>query len=423
MSRGPRPAFGFIFTSVLMSAVSSGLIFPVLPNLIRSFFGAVSAATTAAAAEWQFVFGVCWGAMQFVAGPVLGMLSDRFGRRPVLLISLLGLSLDLLVMTFAPSLTWLLVGRVLSGLTSANFATASAYVADISPPDQRAKNFGWISAGLSAGFLVGPAAAGVLATQAVRLGTFALDPLRTPFLVVAALCAANWIYGLVALPESLAPARRMKAFDWARANPAGSFSLITAHRELALLAAINFLTQIAMLVMPAVFVLYATLRYHWSLGFLGVTIALVAVVQILVQWIVVGPVVRHFGERTAMIAGYGALIAGFTVLGLSANGSTFFIAMPIFELGGGIASPSLQGLMSRCVPASEQGRLQGAVQASGGVAAIVAPAVFPLSFAWALRRLPALPGLPIVISAGLMALALAMTLISGRQGASAKPTP
>src|SRR6202041_2170949 len=137
---GRRAAFGFIFASVVMNAISFGLIFPILPNLIRSFFGAINATTTAAAAEWQFVFGVAWGAMQFVAGPVLGMLSDRFGRRPVLLISLMGLSLDFLVMTFAPSLAWLLIGRVLSGLTSASFSTANAYVADVSAPAERAKN-------------------------------------------------------------------------------------------------------------------------------------------------------------------------------------------------------------------------------------------------------------------------------------------
>ncbi|HEY1752693.1 MAG TPA: MFS transporter [Caulobacteraceae bacterium] len=271
---GSRPAFGFVFASVLMSAVSSGLIFPILPNLIRSFFGAVSTASTAVAAEWQFIFGVTWGTMQFVAGPLLGVLSDRFGRRPVLLISLFGLSLDFLVMALAPSLPWLLVGRVLSGLTAANFATASAYVADISVPDQRAKNFGWISAGLSVGFLVGPAAAGVLATQAVHIGTFVLDPLRTPFLVAAGLCAVNWVYGLVVLPESLPAARRMGAFDWARANPVGSLSLMASRSELLPLAAINFLTQVATLVMPAVFVLFATLRYHWSLSFLGLTIAM-----------------------------------------------------------------------------------------------------------------------------------------------------
>jgi DHA1 family tetracycline resistance protein-like MFS transporter len=416
---GRRAAFGFIFASVLMNAVSFGLIFPVLPNLIRAFFGAVSAATTASAAEWQFVFGVTWGAMQFVASPVLGVLSDRFGRRPVLLISLMGLSLDFLVMTFAPGVGWLLVGRVLSGLTAASFATANAYVADISTPDQRAKNFGWISAAGSAGFLVGPAAGGFLATHAIHLGTFALDPLRTPFLVAAGLCAANWVYGLVALPESLPAERRMRTLDWKQANPIGSFSLLTSHRALRPLAAINFLNQVATQVLSAIFVLYTTLRFHWSLAFLGVTFVIVGVVQMAVQWLAVGPVVKRVGERGAMILGFTAIIVGFTIFGLTTRGLTFFIALPIFELGG-IAFAGLQGLMSRQVSASEQGRLQGAIQASGGIAAIVGPAIFPLSLAWALRRLPGLPGLPLLISAGLLAVALALTLRFARP---APPAP
>jgi len=419
---GRRAAFGFIFASVLMNAVSFGLIFPILPNLIRSFFGAVSAASTASAAEWQGVFGVTWGAMQFVASPMLGMLSDRFGRRPVLLISICGLAVDFLVMTFAPSLTWLLVGRVLSGLTAASFATANAYVADISAPDQRAKNFGWIGAAGSTGFLVGPAAGGFLATHAIHLGTFALDPLRTPFLVAAGLCGLNWLYGLVALPESLPPERRMRAFDWARANPVGSLSLLASHRELLPLAAINFLNQLATQVLPAVFVLYTTLRFHWSLGFLGMTFVVIGAVQILVQSVVVGPVVKRIGERGAMILGFCGVIAGFTIFGLATRGVAFFIAMPIFELGGGIAFPSLQGLMTRQVSASEQGRLQGAIQASGGIAAIAGPAIFPLSFAWALRHLPGLPGLPILISAGLLAVVLALTLRFARTPHPA-PTP
>jgi DHA1 family tetracycline resistance protein-like MFS transporter len=411
--KGRPAAFGFIFASAVMSAVSMGLIFPILPNLIRSFFGPANAATTASAAEWQFVFGAAWGAMQFLAGPVLGLLSDRFGRRPVMLVSILGLAADFLVMSFAPSLAWLLVGRVLSGLTGASFATASAYVADISAADERARNFGWISAGLSVGFLVGPAAGGFLATHAIRFGGFALDPLRTPFLVAAGLCAANGAFGLLALPESLPPERRLKALDWAQANPVGSMSLLASHRDLPPLAAINFLCQLATQALPNVFVLYVTLRYNWSLAFLGVTFVIIGLVQILVQSFVVAPVVARVGERGAMIAGACAAVAGFVLFGLSTSGWSFFVAMPIFELGG-LIQPGLQGLMTRRVSGAEQGRLQGANQSIGGLAAILGPAVFPLSFAWALRHLPGLPGLPILIAAGLFVAALAVTLRLGR---------
>jgi DHA1 family tetracycline resistance protein-like MFS transporter len=416
------PAFGFIFASAVMNAVSLGLIFPILPNLIRSFFGATNAATTASAAEWQFVFGATWGAMQFVSGPVLGMLSDRFGRRPVMLISALGLSIDFLVMAFAPSLAWLVLGRALSGVTSAGFSTASAYVADISAPDERAKNFGWISAGLSLGFLVGPAAGGVLATHAIHIGVIVLDPLRPPFLVGGALCAANALYGLLVLPESLPPERRMKTLNWTQANPVGAIAMLASHHDLPLLATINFLCQLALQVLPNVFVLYMTLRHHWSLGALGATFVIIGVVQILVQTFVVGPVVARLGERGAAILGVGAVIVGFLIFGLASSAWAFFIAMPIFELGG-LIQPGLQGLMTRCVAGSEQGRLQGVNQSIGGIAAIVGPAVFPLSFAWALRNLPQAPGLPIVIAAGLLLVALGLALRLPRTSATPGAQP
>ena len=349
--------------------------------------------------------------MQFVAGPVLGMLSDRFGRRPVLLVSMLGFAADILEMAFAPRVACLLLGRVLSGLVG--FSTATAYVADISAPDERAKNFGWLSAGMSAGFLVGPAAGGLLATHAIHLGDFTLDPLRTPFLVAACLCALYWVYGLLVLRESLPPGGRMQALDWERAYPVGSFSLLASHRDMLPLAAINFLNQVASQALSNIFVLYMTLRFHWSLAFLGVTFAIIGVVQIAVQWLAVGPVVKRVGERGALIAGLCAVIVGFTIFGLSTSEVGFFIALPIFELGG-LAPPALLGLMTRRVSGAEQGRLQGANQSSGGVAAILGPIIFPLSFAWALRHLPGLPGLPILISVGLLVATLALALRFGR---------
>ena len=402
-----RAAFGFIFVSVLLNAVSFGMVFPILPNLIRSFFGPTSAASTASAAEWQAIFGATWGAMQFVSGPVLGLLSDRFGRRPVMLISTFGLAVDMLVMTFAPSVGWLLLGRVISGL--ANFSVAGAYVADVSAPEQRAKNFGWMSAGASAGFLVGPAAGGFLATHAIHLGAFELDPLRTPFLVAAGLFGLSWLYGLLVLPESLPAERRMTTLNWAQANPVGSLALLASHRDLLPLAGVNFLNQLATQVLGNIFVLYMTLRYHWSLGHLGLVFVLVGVVQILVQTFAVQPVVKGLGERGAVIFGFAAVIVGFTIFGLSSRESGFFIALPVFELGG-VAFPSLQGLLTRRVSAAEQGRLQGAIQSSGGIAAIAGPIVFPLSLAWALRHLPGLPGLPLLIAAGLLAVALLLAL-------------
>ena len=303
-----------------MNAISFGLMIPVLPSLIRSFFGAASAASTAQAAYWQFIFGVTWGGMQFFSGPVLGMLSDRFGRRPVLLISILGLALDFLVMTFAPTLAWLLLGRVLNGATAASFSTANAYVADVSTPENRARNFGWMSSAFSVGFLLGPAAGGILTTHALHLGGFVLDGLRVPFLVAAVLCAINWFYGLLVLPESLPPERRIAAFDWRRANPLESLRLLRSHHDLLPLASINFLFQLAQQVLPNIFVLYTQLRYHWSLSFLGVTFFITGALGILVQSFVVGPVVKRIGERGAVIAGAAAGMAGFVIYALAPTG-------------------------------------------------------------------------------------------------------
>ena len=394
---GRQAAFGFIFAAAVMNAVSFGLMIPVLPNLIRSFFGATNAASTASAADWQFIFGVTWGGMQFVSGPVLGMLSDRFGRRPVMLISIFGLALDFLVMAFAPTLAWLLLGRVLNGATAASFSTANAYVADISTPASRARNFGWMSAAFSVGFLLGPAAGGFLATISVHIGSFHMDPLRTPFLAAAGLCAINWVYGLIVLPESLPPERRIVSFEWRRANPVASLSLLRSHRDLLPLAGVNFLFQLAQQVLPNVFVLYTTLRYHWSLAFLGITFVITGALGILVQSFAVAPVVRRIGERGAVMTGAAAGVAGFLIYALAPSGAFAFM---------GLMQPGLQGLMTQHVSAMEQGRLQGANQSTGGIAAIIGPTVFPLSFAFALRAWPSVPGLPILIAAALLGLSL-----------------
>jgi DHA1 family tetracycline resistance protein-like MFS transporter len=405
--RNRRAGFGFIFATAVMNSVSFGLMIPVLPNLIRSFFGQVSAASTASAADWTAIFGVTWGFMQFFSGPVLGMLSDRYGRRPVLLISIFGLAVDFLVMALAPTLVWLLVGRVFNGLTAASFSTGNAYVADVSTPENRAKNFGWMGASFGVGFLIGPTAGGFLALHAVHIGTLALDPLRTPFLVAAALCAVNWIYGLFVLPESLPPERRLQSFEWRRANPVESLALLRARGDLLPLAGLMFLYQLSQQVLPNVFVLYTMLRYHWSLAFLAVTFFITGALGILVQSFAVGPVVRRIGERGAVILGAAAGVSGYLIYAFAPTGWVYFAGMPVFAFQG-LMMPGLQGLMTRQVRGSEQGRLQGANQSIGGVTAIVGPIVFPLTFAWALRHAPAWPGAPILIAAALLATAVAV---------------
>ena len=418
--RGRQAAFGFIFAVAVINNLSFGLMIPILPGLIRSYFHTSLTDATASAADWQFVFSLTWGAMQFFSGPVLGLVSDRFGRRPVLLISIFGLSIDFLVMTFAPTLGWLLIGRVLNGATAATFSTANAYVADISTPQTRARNFGWMSAAFSIGFLLGPVTGGLLTMHPLQLGTFHLDGLRVPFLLAAALCAINWVYGFFVLPESLPPERRMKSFDWRKANPVASLTLLRSHGDLVPLATIYFLTMLAQQVLPGIFVLYTQLRYHWSLPFLSVTFLVTGGLGILVQGFVVGPVVRLIGERGALIVGAAAAMAGFTIYGLASTQWAYFVGMPVFALQG-LMMPGLQGLMTQRVTPSEQGRLQGANQSLGGISSILGP-LFPLIFAFALRHAPWLPGLPILIAAALVAVALALALRFARRD-SPRPQP
>jgi DHA1 family tetracycline resistance protein-like MFS transporter len=231
--------------------------------------------------------------------------------------------------------------------------------------------------------------------------------------VAAAICAVNWVYGLVVLPESLPPERRIGAFDWRRANPLASLSLLRAHQDLLPLATINFLNQLSQQVLPGIFVLYTQLRYHWSLSFLGVTFAVTGALGIVVQTLVVGPVVRRIGERGAVIVGAAAGMTGFLIYAFARTPAEYFIGMPIFALIG-LMQPGLQGLMTQHVTASEQGRLQGAAQSTGGIAAIIGP-IFPLTFAFALRELPALPGLPILLAAVLLAVAMVLALRFARR--------
>ncbi|HWA61173.1 MAG TPA: TCR/Tet family MFS transporter [Caulobacteraceae bacterium] len=414
--QGRTAAFGFIYATAVMNNLSFGLMIPILPNLIRSFFGAATAEATASAAHWQFIFGVTWGLMQFVCGPILGMLSDRFGRRPVLLISIFGLAVDFLIMAFAPTLWWLLIGRILNGATAASFATGNAYVADISPPELRARNFGWMSSAFSIGFLGGPALGGVLAAHDWQLGAFHVAGLRAPFIVAAALCAVNWIYGLLVLPESLPPERRATRFEWRRANPIASLSLLRSHHELLPLAGVTFLFQLAQQVLPNIFVLYTTMRYQWSIQFLGVTFFITGALGILVQSFVVGPVVARVGERGAVLLGAACGAAGYLIYALAPTDTVYFVGMPVFALSG-LMLPGLQGLMSRRVSHSEQGRLQGANQSMGGIASILGPTIFPNTLEWALRNVPSLPGLPILIAASLLMVAF----FAGLRFAAATP--
>jgi DHA1 family tetracycline resistance protein-like MFS transporter len=392
-----RAALVFIYITAVLDWLAFGLIVPVLPKLVENFLGG----DTARAAEVFGVFGTAWALMQFVFSPVLGALSDRFGRRPVILLSNFGLGLDYVLMALAPSLTWLFVGRVISGITSASFSTASAYIADVAPPEKRAQGFGMIGAAFGFGFVVGPATGGVLG---------GIDP-HLPFWVAAGLSIANGFYGLFVLPESLPPERRT-AFTLRSANPIGALGLLRSQPMLFGLAGVALLYNLAHDVQPHVFVFYTTHRYGWSQATVGLTLAVVGITGILVSAGLVGPIVARLGERRALLAGlvFGAL--GFAIYGLAPTSFWFWASMPVTAMWG-IYGPSAQSLMTQQVSATEQGALQGALNALRGITGLVTPAIYTLTFA---HFLDTLPGAPFLLASGLlvMALLLAAWVTKGR---------
>jgi DHA1 family tetracycline resistance protein-like MFS transporter len=389
-----RAAFAFIFITVLLDMMAIGIVIPVLPGLIVGFMGG----DAAGGAEILGIFGTAWALMQFLFSPTLGALSDRYGRRPVILISALGLGLDYILMAVAPSLWWLFVGRVISGITAGSISAAFAYVADVTPPEQRAARFGLIGVAFGAGFVLGPALGGLAG---------AIDP-RLPFWIAAVLSLVNAFYGWFILPESLPPERRM-AFAWTRANPLGALKLLRSHRELFGLASVNFLGNLAHAVLPSMGVLYMLYRYGWDERTVGLVMAGVGLCAIVVQGGLIGPAVKQFGERKALIIGllFGAI--GFFVYGGAPTGLLFLSGVPLMALWG-IANPAAMGIMSRRVGADEQGQLQGANASIQGIANLIGPGLFTLSFALAIR--PELgvqfPGTPFVIAALLLLAAMAI---------------
>jgi len=385
-------AVAFIFVTILLDMLALGLIMPILPKLVESFLDN----DTAQAARIFGLFGTAWALMQFLFSPILGNLSDRFGRRPVVLLSNFGLGLDYVLMALAPSLIWLFVGRVISGITSASISTAFAYIADITPPERRAAVFGKIGAAFGAGFVVGPAIGGLLGDA---------DP-RLPFWVAAGLSLANAIYGFLILPESL-PRDRRAPFRWTSANPIGALNLLRSDRILAGLSLSNFFAQLAHAVLPSTFVLYATYRYGWDSRTVGATLAMVGICAMLVQGAGIGPIVRLFGERVSLLLGLLCGAAGFLIFAIAPTGPLSWLGIPVMSLWG-VSGAAIQSLMTKQVAADRQGQLQGANTSVQSVSQLLGPSLFTLTFAYFIGGTAPmhLPGAPFLLASVLVLLAL-----------------
>jgi DHA1 family tetracycline resistance protein-like MFS transporter len=377
----------------MLDMLAIGLIAPVLPKLVLNFLGG----NAPSAAKWFGIFGTVFALMQFLFSPVLGVLSDRFGRRPIVLLSNLGLGLDYVVMAVAPTIGWLFLGRVISGITAASISTAMAYISDVVVPEKRAGAFGMIGAAFGVGFILGPALGGLLGNS---------DP-RLPFWVAGGLSLANALYGFFILPESL-PRERRRAFTFRRANPVGSLVLLRSHPELFQLATIQFIAYVAHEVFN-VWALYAIFRYAWNEGKIGLSLALVGVCSVVISAGLVQPIVSRLGERRTLYMGqfFGGL--GMVLAGLAKTGAGYLLSIPVMMIWT-IASPAANGMMTRRVSESEQGELQGAISSLRAIAVIIGPGLFTFSFSFFIDKERGwnLPGAPWYLGAALLFFAMIM---------------
>src|SRR5947207_1499929 len=383
----------FIFITVVLDMLAIGLIAPVLPKFVLTFLNN----DMRRAANWDGIFLTVFAAMQFFFSPVIGVLSDRIGRRPVLLLSSLGLGLDYVVMALAPTIGWLFLGRIISGITTSSIPTAMAYIADVTPKEKRASAFGMIGMAFGVGFAFGPAIGGLLGSVTPRLA----------FWVSAGLSLTNWLYGYLFVPESLSAERR-KNFSLGRANPVGSLVLLRSHPELWRLAVIQFLAYTAHNVF-SVWVLYAIYRYAWGELTTGFSLMVVGICTGAISALLTGPMVKRFGEKATLYIGQFFGATGMFVAGIARNSVEFFASIPIISLWN-ISMPAAQSMMTHRVSEREQGELQGALQSMRSITFIIGPWLFLRIFGWFIdaKNPIHLPGAPYFLAGALLFTAMLM---------------
>src|SRR5919198_850295 len=385
----------FIFVTVVLDMLALGLIAPVLPKLVLSFLNN----DMKRAANWNGIFLTVFAAMQFFFSPVIGVLSDRIGRRPVLLLSSLGLGLDYIVMALAPTIGWLFIGRIISGVTSSTVPTAFAYIADVTPKEKRAGAFGLIGAAFGIGFTLGPVVGGIVGNSNPRMA----------FWVAAAFSLTNWLYGFLFVPESLNPGHR-KAFTWGRANPVGSFVLRRSHPDLWKLATIQFLAYLSHETF-AIWALYAIYRYGWGPRSIGESLFVVGICTAAISGGLTGRIVKWLGEQRTLYTGqfFGAL--GMMIAGLARSGAVYIASIPVISMWN-ISFPSAQGIMTHHVSEREQGELQGAIQSLRSIAFVIGPFLFSWTFKWSIdpRHAIQVPGAGYFLAAALLFTAMLMAM-------------
>src|SRR5437667_670648 len=388
-----KAAVVFIFITVMLDMLALGLIAPVLPKLILDFRGGDSVS----AAYWLGWFWTIFALMQFFFSPVLGVLSDRFGRRPVILLSNLGLGLDYIVMALSPTIGWLIVGRLISGITALSIPTGMAYIADVVPNEKRASAFGLIGVAFGLGFILGPAIGGPLGDVSPRL----------PFWVAAGFSLTNWLYGYIFVPESLRLEHR-KAFTLRRANPVGSLVLLRSHPELWKLATLQFLAYVSHEVF-VIWALYAIYRFAWNQTMVGISLTVVGIFTAAISGGLTGRIVAWLGERRTLYIGQFFGAVGMVMAGIARSGTLYIASIPVISMWN-ISFPAAQGMMTHRVSEREQGELQGAIGSLRSIAFVLGPFLFSGIFAWFIdpRHSFYVPGAPYYFAAALLFTAMIM---------------
>jgi DHA1 family tetracycline resistance protein-like MFS transporter len=383
----------FVLITLFIDVLGMGLVIPILPRLVQNLVGG-------AIGEASFVFGLLvsiYAIMQFLFAPVLGALSDRFGRRPVILMALAGLGFDYVLLSLAPTIWWLVLGRVVAGILGATFTPVGAYIADVSPPEKRAANFGLIGVAFGLGFIAGPALGGVLGEANLRL----------PFVVCAGLTFVNFLFGLLVMPESLRPENR-RPINIAQMNPAGALRAVWRYRAVAAMVPVYLAVQIAQQGLQSVWVPYTTFRYSWSTGQVGASLAVVGLLIAFSQGVLVRPLVGRFGELKTLIGSLLVAVIGMVLFGLASEGWMMYAVTALYCLGLGLLNPCIQGLMSRSVSPMEQGLLQGAMTSVMTGTAVIGPPLANGLFALSISAAAPVqvPGAPFFLGSVLCLLAL-----------------